>query len=172
MNYYSVLNQFNSIEGVVVDTAFTTFNSAVEFINLVNSSAISSRNYYVIKSFDSSPWQPAYDFSNEVKNKLKKKSKLIKEDLNEKHLKELKNIAVGVVDFDYITPDMLKVLYSYVKIGGVIVVKTSSNVSGALKVLSELFTRKQIVVYDNFLLINRIKPSSLGKVKRTKSLLT
>jgi len=172
MNYYTFLEQCNSIDGSIIDASFPGLNNATQYIDLVNSSKAIAREYLIIDSFPSSPWQPAYDFSNEIQNRIRTKSKLIKEKLSEEHLKEVKKIAFAIINYDKISVDMIKVLYSYVNVGGMIVIKSNNNLDDIYASLTNSVKVKKIVLHNNFITITKTKDSKLNKIKRSSSQLT
>lgn len=172
MNYYSRLNECNLIKGNIIDTSFPGIQNAFKYIELVNSSFLLARQYYIVQEFSSEPWQPAFDFSNEIKNKIKKKSRLIKDRLNENYLKTLGPVAVAIIDLNTISEDMFKVVYSYVKVGGILIVKPTNNLNKSLNLIDKLCNKKYILHLENFSIVNKTKTSQLGKIKRSKSTLT
>ena len=72
MNYYSILKKFNDHPGNILDCKFNSLSAARGYIDLAKDGVVAKRNYYIVKTFDSSPWQQAHDFTNSIKNELKK----------------------------------------------------------------------------------------------------
>ncbi len=172
MEYYTFLEQCNSIEGSIIDASFPGFNNAAQYIDLVNSSKAIAREYLIIDSFPTTPWQPAYDFSNEIQNRIKSKSKLIKQNLSEEHLKKVDKIAFAIIDYDKISVDMIKVLYSYMNTGGIIIIKSTNNLDDIYASLINLLKVKKIVLHKKVISIIKTKDSKLNKIKRSSSQLT
>lgn len=170
MNY---LEEYNHVKGCILDCNFKSFSIAEEYINLAESNVLTSRSYYIVKDFSDSPWQLAYDFINSIKNRLKKSSKLYKESLNETILEEIPNPSIAFVDYDSISSDMLKILFSKVTFGGVVAVTSSKTSTECLSLLSELFPRSILVAKENCILIRKTNLfSSSAKPLRSRSNLT
>lgn len=170
MNY---LEEYNHVKGCILDCNFKSFSIAEEYINLAESNVLTSRSYYIVKDFSNSPWQLAYDFINSIKNRLKKSSKLYKESLNETILEEIPNPSIAFVDYDSISSDMLKILFSKVTFGGVVAVTSSKTSTECLSLLSELFPRSILVAKENCILIRKTNLfSSSAKPLRSRSNLT
>jgi len=170
MNY---LEEYNHVKGPILDCNFKSFSNAEEYINLAESNILTSRSYYIVKDFSDSPWQLAYDFVNSIKNRLKKSSKLYRESLNETILGNISNPSIAFVDFDSISSDMLKILFSKVTFGGVIVVTSSRANTDCINTLSSIFPRSILVNNENYILIRKTNLYNSGvKPSRSKSNLT
>lgn len=167
------LEEYNHVKGCILDCNFKSFTIAEEYINLAESNILTSRSYYIVKDFSNSPWQLAYDFVNSIKNRLKKSSKLYRESLNETILEEIPNLSIAFVDYDSISSDMLKILFSKVTFGGVIAVTSNKSNTECLSLLSKLFPRSILVAKENCILIRKTNLFASGaKPSRSRSNLT
>lgn len=170
MNY---LEEYNHVKGCILDCNFKSFTIAEEYINLAESNVLTSRSYYIVKDFSNSPWQLAYDFINSIKNRLKKSSKLYRESLNETILEEIPNPSIAFVDYDSISSDMLKILFSKVTFGGVVAVTSRKANTEFINSLSKIFPRSILVNKEDWILIRKTNLYNSGeKPTRSRSNLT
>ena len=170
MEYLDKLSEYNNVDGSIVDTTFT---NSRKYIDLVLNAKIKSRNYFIINKYESKPWHFAYDFTNSIKNELRKKSGLIKESLNEKHLNLLKGYAIVILNAEDNDLGIIRIAFDNLKEGGAVIVRTNNSSDDVLKNLSTKFTRSLLELNTGFIVIqksNEVNVSSI--VKRTNSKLT
>jgi len=170
MDYLDTLNDYNNIEGIIIDTDFTKFT---KYIDLAKADIVKKREYIIINEYHHKPWQTAFDFTNSIKNRLKKHSKLIREQFSEKHLKLFKNSAIVIFNAEKTNLDIIRITYNHLKPGGVIIVKTNSKIEDLLNKLTMEFPRNILKVNDSHISIRKSDEVEIpGVVKRTNSKLT
>lgn len=170
MEYLDKLDEYNSIEGSIIDT---DFNKLTTYIDLASAGTVKRREYYIINSYEQKPWQPAFDYANSIKNKIKKHSKFIRETINEGHLDLIKDYAIAIFNAEKSNLNILRITYNRIKAGGVIIVKTSKSVDVLLAKLTTEFPRSILRVEKTYIAIRKSNEVGIPKaIKRSNSKLT
>lgn len=95
-NIINTIAEFNKVEGPILISGFPNAIKSFNILNAMKSKTITSRDFYVIDSFEKSPWQSAFDFCNEVKNKAKKTGTYYKSTFE--HVKLTEEPAIVIID--------------------------------------------------------------------------
>lgn len=170
MEYLDKLDEYNSIDGSIIDT---DFNKLTTYIDLASAGIIKKREYYIINSYEQKPWQPAYDYANSIKNKINKHSKFIRETLNEDHLNLIKGYAIAIFNAENSNLNILRITYNRLKAGGVIIVKTNKSVDVLLNKLTTEFPRSILSVEKTYIAIRKSDQVGIPRaIKRSNSKLT
>ena len=174
MNYAIHLKEFNKIDGIILDCRFKKSAASREYIDLAKAGTIKKRDYHIVRSFNNSPWQTAFDFSNSIKNELKTKSRLIKQNVNEEIISSLSNYAIAITDLTFNGASVISFLYENLKKGGcIIVIGEEYSSSQIINVLSSFFDRKFIKLKDGFVILEKSEEvQQPTKINRTRSILT
>lgn len=170
MEYLDKLSDYNNVEGSIVDT---TFIKSRKYIDLVLENKLKKRNYFIVNKYESKPWQLAYDFTNSIKNELKKSSGLIKESLNEEHLILFKGYAIVILNAEENDLGVIRIAFDNLKIGGAAVIRTRNSTDDLFNTLLTKFNRSLLEVNIGFIIIR--KPDEVNTppvIKRTNSKLT
>lgn len=95
-NIINTIAEFNNIEGTILISGFPNANKSFDILNAMKSKTIIPRDFHIIDSFEKAPWQSAFDFCNEVKNKANRKGTYYKSTFEHVKLTDLP--AVVLID--------------------------------------------------------------------------
>jgi len=173
MDYFNILSPFNEIPGDIVDCTFTSFKDRKNYIDLAKEGKLVKRNYYIARDYTTYPWQQAHDYSNSIKNELKKSSRLYKTDLNLEILSQIEKISFCFLNLDYNSIDILHSAFLKLNNSGALIISSKTSTDEVVESLSKVFSRKLLLKADNLVLVCKNGlVTTLKNPARTKSSLT
>ena len=175
-NIINKIKAFDQVEGSILISGFRKGEKPIAVLTAMKNKGIKSRDFTIVDTFENSPWQLAYDFCNEVKNRVKKNGTYLKTDLETVKL----DILPSIVIIDHNSVEMCyKLIRKYLIESSdkamIICTNTSISVVEINKLTPSGFKKSTTIQLPTKEVVIVKEKSDLDKIKtpvRTRSVLT
>lgn len=93
-NIISTISTFDNDPGSILISGFNKGDKSTALLIAMKSKHIKPRDFTIVDTFQDSPWQVAFDFCNEVKNRIKKNGEFLKEDFQNYSAKKVPTVIL------------------------------------------------------------------------------
>lgn len=175
-NIINKIRAFDQEEGSILISGFYKGEKSIALLTAMKNKGIKARDFTIVDTFENSPWQLAYDFCNEVKNRVKKNGTYFKTDLETVKL----NILPKIIIIDHNSVELCyrlirKYLIESADKAMIICTNTSTSAVVINKFIPSGFKKSTTIQLPTKEVVIMKEKSDLDKIKtpvRTRSVLT
>lgn len=175
-NIINTIRTFDKDPGSLLISGFNKGNKSTALLVAMKSKHIKPRDFFIVDTFQDSPWQLAFDFCNEVKNRIKKSGEFLKEDFLNLELKKVPSIVLIDHNNTEVCYSAVKKFLTYSSEKAMIICcNTNISKTEVTKVIPHGFKKSKVFQLPTKEVVLIKEKSDIDKIKkpvRTRSVLT